>query len=673
MSGIIKQLEDQIVESDTTETDVGEQRERNHRYYAMQPLGNEKRGRSHYIDPSVFSSVESKKAVYDETFLSSRQVVRFNGQNAQESEAKTAYAQTVLRKNHYEEIFRDGWHDAFVAKRMTVWVDWKRDREEVTLNFLGAPSPVVNQQLQQLGTVVGVNSEGLQSQPTVSPMGQQQFVHTGTLVVTVDQSYIDLQLVQPEYVMRDPERTYARDAMWNSQRMDITRLEMEDWGFAQSSIDKMTTDYRWGQSEEDYARKSFDRSTNSIRAGSRNGEQEEVTVYKTRTWMTIEPGDIEGYEPEGLAIYEIYWGSGQILRWDDDTPAVRVIDEMGVYEFTELKVSHAQNGLCTADVEAHQQKAASGLKRGVMDNMNITNNPRWEANPQGISDMRDLYDNAIGGVIETDNGAPPGQVKALDQPQLSPIVMGVMQMLDKDSEERSGISDLARGMNQGAITNQNADSMIDRLTTAGQRRVAMGCRSFANTFLIPLLQCIVRYGMKYDKGQTTMEAGGQQIVIAPSQWTDDDSMEVEVALTPDEAQAMSQKMLMMNQLLSDDEDMKPLYRVTQKHALYDTVWELMGVKDSTKFLAPPGSPQHQKAMQAAQQAQQQATAQAQEEQQFQRGVLDQQLTQGWAAINNKIMDTIEDNDLNRDQYELDVFKTTEELKLEEEQERGVAL
>ena len=45
-----------------------------------------------------------------------------------------------------------------------------------------------------------------------------------------------------------------------------------------------------------------------------------------------------------------------------------------------------------SQTQAHQQKAASGLKRGVMDYMNITVNPRWEVNADGLRDFADLID-----------------------------------------------------------------------------------------------------------------------------------------------------------------------------------------------------------------------------------------------------------------------------------------
>ena len=568
---LITLLEQQVSESDTSTTEVGKQRSRNHRYYSMQPLGNEQKGRSHYIDPTVFGAVEDRKSLFDETFLSSRRVVQFIGPNSMESEAKTAYAQRVLKSNDYHQHFRDGWHNALVAKKMTTWLDWRREREEVTLNFLGAPSAVVNAQLQQLGEITNVDRSELESHPIPS-MGAQQYVHTGKLVVEVDRSFVAIDLVQPELVFRDSSQSYAKDAGWNGRRIDATRLEMVNRGFDAEQVEGITADHRVNSTSEDAARKAHDSSSKKRVGTGLEGNQEEVSYYCTRAWLS--PEEVAGLvEADSPAIYEIYWAGQEVLKWADGTEAVRVLDEMDVYEWGEYKIAHAEHGLCTADVEAHQQKAGSGLKRGVFDNMNITNNPMWEAHTDGIKDMRDLYDGVIAGVIETESGYMPGQVRALEMPQLSPLVGLVPQMLDNDSDERSGGS--TTRMNTEALTNQNAESMFDKVVARGDRRGAMAARSFANDYLIPLLQGIVRLGKKHDKSQSVLEAGGRKIPIIPAQWQGDDEMEVEVALTPSEAQGQAIKLLGMDDRLRQDPEMKLLYGIKQKHALYDTVFMLL--------------------------------------------------------------------------------------------------
>jgi hypothetical protein len=144
--------------------------------------------------------------------------------------------------------------------------------------------------------------------------------------------------------------------------------------------------------------------------------------------------------------------------------------------------------------------------------------------------------------------------------------------------------------------------MIARLTNAGTRRVTAAARDFANTFLIPLSQFIVRLGKENDKSQSMMEVAGQQLPIVPAQWQDEESvMDVAVALTPDEGALMSNKLLTMHGVVSQDPAMAISYGPSQKHALLDMIYDLMGVSDTSKILLAPADPQY---AQAAQQQQQ---------------------------------------------------------------------
>ena len=163
---LVYTLETQVNESETSTYEVGEQMERNMRYYSLQPLGNEQRGRSHYISPDVLDAVEGKKALFSETFLSARDVVRFVDCSVpNEAEAKTAYVNKALSRNNADRLFRDGWHDAFVTKRMVVLAEWFDDTKEKSVNLPGVPLPMVQQQLQQMGDVLEVDDSRINCRP----------------------------------------------------------------------------------------------------------------------------------------------------------------------------------------------------------------------------------------------------------------------------------------------------------------------------------------------------------------------------------------------------------------------------------------------------------------------------------------------------------------------------
>ena len=118
----------------------------------------------------------------------------------------------------------------------------------------------------------------------------------------------------------------------------------------------------------------------------------------------------------------------------------------------------------------------------------------------------------------------------------------------------------------------------------------------------------------------------------------------------------------------------------QRHAFYDTVYELMGIDDATPYLMSPQSPEYQQAMQQQSQQAQMAQQQAQMVQETQLESLNQQVQQGWAALNNKIMDTAHDNQLDDQKHEWQKYVDfenlqiqEEELEIEEEQKRGVSI
>ena len=669
--GLAVTLEAQLTESDSGQFEVGEQRERNHRYYALQPIGNEIRGKSHYISPDVLDSVENKKALFKETFLTGRSVVKFKPvSNAPlEADAKTAYVEWMLQKNCKEALFRDGWHDAFVAKRMVVMAEWENDTRTIDMDIQGATQQqvmmLIYQQMQQ-NQIVSLDESRMQN------MGNGIFA--GTLGIEVDDSYTKLTLCQPERYYRDPNATYPDDAAWNTYEEDLGRGELITRGYDEDQVYHLNLDYRFRSEEEDSSRKAHDRSWTRRRQHKRTQEQETVTFYRTWTWLDMLDHDVDIAEALGITdntprLYEIHWSSGQILYWADGTIAVREVECQPFFDWCEFKISHAEHGMADADITAHTQKHQSILKRGVLDNTQMINTTRYEAQLGMIKNPRDLLDNRIGGVVWSRR---IGSVAPLAQSPLSPNTMSAIAMMQADGDKRSGISDLAKGMNQDAIRYQNAEGMIDKLTTAGNRRVMGAARDWAQTFLVPLARYIVRLGMDNDKGQKQLEVGGRIIPVVPSQWTDTElNMAVAKALTPEEGQRMGQSLLMLHQVMSQDPQLAQLYGVAQKHALMDDVFDSLGVDDTTRYMMRPDTPEFA----AMQQQQQQQMMQEQQKQDF---LVGEQLElaksmdrREWEKFEWDRTNDLADN--LREDRELDhtIDKDEKELEIEEEQGRAV--
>lgn len=650
---LTKFLEQQVQESDSSMYGVKDQMERNLQYYALEPLGNEQKGRSHYVSADVHDYVESKKALFSQTFLSNRQTVKFKAASSTsgaEAKAKTAYVNKVLNRNNKERMFHDLWHDAFLTKRAVLLCEWVQDTEEEVIEI---PQPITQEMLMAQfandPAIIDIDTSqaAISMLPTVGPDGIPREVVTLSGPVTVIRSAGDFNFTvcAPERYYRDPVAASLDEAMWATYMDQVPRGTLINMGYDPESIMSARGDRQRVNDNVEFSRTSHDGSYVSKYKTNRTDDQEIVDMYKTWTWIDLsEAGAEYGDFPAETRLYEIHWADSEVLRWADGSYAIREV-EKGVYpffEWSELRISHTANGMCGADVVAHSQKVNSVLKRAIIDNQNIRNNSRFEAVYDNLLNPRDLIDNTTGGVIFSEQ---MGSVAPLATPELSPLTMNVLEMMKVDTEARSGLNSLTKGMNTAVLNNQNAGDMVERLTNAAGSRPAADARSFAQTFLVPLFKYIVSCAKLYDLSQDVTEAAGQMIPVVPQSWQGDvDDLDVAIALTPEEAENHAQKLMTMHQMLAlGPTGPHPLYGMAQQHALMDEVFDAMGISDTTPFLMRPDSPEF--AQMQEQQAQQAQQAQMMEQQmaQFQMQLQEQQIQQGWAAINNSMMDKMEDN------------------------------
>ena len=632
---LINILESQVNESETSNHEVGEQRELNHRYYTLEPLGNEMEGRSHYISPDVLDSAEARKAFFSETFFSGRDVATFTPtaeSDIKDAQKRTAYVRMQLERAGAFQILRDGWHDAFIAKKMTVLAEWKNDTEEVRLQVTGATEEQIQQIIAEQGEVIaGYEHQLMPDQaPTgaVLPNGQAMApTFSGPLTVQVDTSRTELMLAAPERVFRDPNATYIHDAQYFTIEEELARGDLVKRGFDPEQAEDLSVDYRFRSEEEDSSRKAHDRSWTRRRLHNRTDEQELVTVYRTWTWLdlsSIEDGyEEEGFSLEGLRLYYIQWAQGEILKYADGSLAIEEAPEIPAFEWTEYKISHAAEGLADADMLRHTQKTMSTLKRLIIDNQQMRNTTRWEAVQGAVKNPRELLDTSIGGVVWS---RAIGSVAPLATPELSPLSLAIIEMMDQDKEERSGVSRLSKGMNNDAVRYQNAADMIERLTNASQMRVMRAARDFAETFLVPLCKYVYRLGVRHDKRSYLREVGGSYEILEPKSWPDMDmDMTVSVAMTPDQGRKHAQTLLQLYQMMGQDPALALGFGYEQRHAMLEQAFDHLGIPNINPYLLRPDSPQYQQKQQyQAQQMEQQQKAQAAAAQQ-QQMFMDKQL------------------------------------------------
>lgn len=671
MRDLLKILEQQREESDSSLFENRDQMRRNMEYYAALPFGDEQAGRSRYVSPDVHDAVESFKALFRETFLSSRDVVRFvsdGSTSGEEAIAKTKYVNRAFDAAGKAQMFSDLWHDAFVCKRGSILVERVPDPQDVEIPVDGAPYEMVQAQLAQMGNVVSVDESDVTAEviQSIDPMtGQiaQNTVLRGTIRAVIDEEKWSFTVMEPERYLRDPQAATIEDSMWCIYMDFIPRGTLIRRGYDRDQIEGLSTETRYNTNEIDQSRKAFDHSDDRKQRQSRHDEQENVTVYKTWTWLNLSKIPDYDMAADEVRLYEVHWVKDEILKWADGNLAIREVDEVPIFEWSQLRIPHAESSMCVADLVAHNQRAKSQLQRAIINNQNIRNSTRFEAVPEQMYDPAQLIDNTLGGVVFTES---IGSVAPLATPELSPLTFQALQMIDLDNERRSGMNSLAKGMNTDALRYQNAADMVDRLTNAAKTRPMGAARDFAETFLIPLCKYLVRKAMEVDFSQSTVESGGKQIVIAPQSWQSDASeMKVVAALTPQEAEDQAQKLLTMHQLISADPLLSQLYGIQQRHAVIDEVFEAMGISDTTKYLMRPDSPEFRQQQQIQEQMQQAQQMQAMQMAQMQAQMQQMMLELEYTKEANRQLDRMEDNTREDFKARLDERQGDRKLDIEE--------
>ena len=614
---LINALEANVVEADVIQgSEVSEQRQRNHIHYALDRLGNEKAGRSHHISADVLDGVESQKAYYQEAFTSGRRVLKFmpehDGDNGAMQATEYVHKQ-FLDKNDGYAFLRDSFHDAFVTKRCIAKVEWM-DRWEVQRQPFKDLTGHQLLQLQARPEVLEIDVDGDEARQAPGQPGVP--LVSGTVDVEQDMSYADIELVQPERYFRDPNVSFISEAAFAGFQEDVARYELIEMGFDEDEVMGLNLDYRFRQNEEEAARKAHDSTWSRARRHKRDPEQEVVTIYRHWAYLDlsryVEPELEEEYE--GVRLYKFVWSQGRLLtlpetmEYDDDDEYIGgktfKEEESGFpfFEWTQYKISHAEFGLCEADILSDIQWTKSNLRRLIIDNQAMGNTSRWKARHGFIKNPRELLDNNIGSVmwVKDMNALEP-----LETPMVRPESFSLLGDLDGEKENRTGMSRLAKGMNSDALSHQNAADMIQRLTNASNRRVLRGVRDYAETFLKPMFLHIYNLGVKYDEQIHQLNIEGEQRPGRPNSWITRSTLKVQVALTPDEGREQAMGLMNLHEMFSKDQDLKQMYGARQKHALVKDLMELMNTGDISRYLINPESQEYKAVVQRAQQMEQQ--------------------------------------------------------------------
>jgi hypothetical protein len=462
---------------------------------------------------------------------------------------------------------------------------WKEDIARIPEKFEDVPADALDAFLSsgqfELISITDERMEQFEQQTPNGPVVGEQAMLSGEVYRIEDRSHVAVEVVPPEDFFIDGNAEDQRQAKFFGQRFEKTESELIEEGFDPELVKQIGHQDVLALDFEESARNSLD---NTFRWHRYQGENERrlVVCYEAYIAIDMDNDDIAEW-------WQIIMGGNTVLHKER-------VSEVPYETWSPFLLAHKTIGMSIADITIDLQRTISSVIRGWVDNIWISNTTRSVANLSLIKNPRDLIDNNIGAVIDSPD--PANSVMPLATTPLNSSTGNLYELLSQQKEMRTGDSRLAKGLNQDAISKQNAQDMIQDLTNAANERIMIMATGFAETCLKPLFRAIYRLGV--ENGQVvTAEVQGQVQQLNPQNWVMRDNLIVDVALTPEDSNAKAGALLQMHGILSQDPTMAALYDLPNKYAVVSRAMDLMGLR-SPAYLSNPASPEVQKKMQQAQ-------------------------------------------------------------------------
>lgn len=584
-----------------SESLIGEQRDKAHRYYFGEPFGNEIKGRSHHVSRDVFDAVESTKALLLDTFTADRRVVEFTPQtndDVVQARQATAWVNYLFyRQNNGYKILHDTIHDGLVSKLGVVKRWWDNRVTYVEEKFSGLSEPQFVGLASQPDVEITELVQETVQEAVVDPVNGMIVMPaittaSGTLKRRIDKSQVRVENCEPEklYISSRAKSLESSDFVSYRHEKEIGEL-LED-GYDPEKVallDEELDHYR----DSVLGRDSYDEFT----------EDRMKDDHPNRSFVTVYESYIRIFDPEVDTRCTLKVLHSRRVMLD-----VEKVESHPFRGWCPFPIPHKAIGLSLADVLTDIQKSQSSLKRSVIDNAFMTNTTRWLANLSLVRNPRDLIDNKVGAVIDVNAMDPATVVQPLNVPAISPNVFTTMELLEQEKEARSGSSRMSKGLDSDVVSKQNSSDLITRYMNASNRRTMVMARNFAEEFLKPLMFDLYRLSIENDTQPKIVQLEGQYVEIDPRQLRERTEMDVAVALTPDARAAEARTLTMLDQMWTanpQDPTLGGMYQAPQRYALLSRAVDLMGLKGGDKYLLSPMSPEYKQGQQqAAQQAQQ---------------------------------------------------------------------
>ena len=568
-------------------------------------------GRTGVVSHDLRAVIKKIMPTIMRTLLSGDKIVDFEpagpgeGKELQAQQATDYMNHVVVPEAGVEGALYDAIFDALVVK--TGILKWRAyNRREATVQQYTSQSDA---QLLGLGGEDGVEIADLVSEPETDPMALAEnpaaMRHSFTLRRVVERVDVRLEAIPRGSFLIHPAADSIEESPIVGERQIVTRSELVSRGYDRDLVAGLAA-YAGRDHEEtdNLARKGEDWSDERLQTAA---AMEEVLLHEVYVRLDLDGDGIAELHKVCLAEDGGDEGTGPVILDREpvaEAPYAKVIAEREAHQF---------EGRSLAEDVVPIQKIKTGLVRQTLDNLVWANNPTpvtdaGALTPQGIEAMQNP---AFGKIVEAEAGRAKDAVQFLTVPFVGEKSFGMLQYLDEELRERTGVTDQSGGLDPEAFQNMTATS-VQLMAESGIAQAEMIVRSLSRG-IRKAFKGLLRLVIAHSDRERAVRLRGQWIDYDPRHWDVDMDCVVNVGLgTGSKERDLAILQLihgLQEKLLNAFGPDNPFVDAEQVYNVLEKITETAGFPSATPYFKRPNMAEIEQRLAA--EAQAQAAAQAQ--------------------------------------------------------------
>lgn len=528
-------------------TEISRQRSLAENYYYGRPFGTEVEGSSQVVIRDVAEAIDSLMPELMEVFAGAERICVFNPRTPADvplAEQATDYVNWVWDTQRPVPgflILFTWFKDALLNKVgiIKIWWDERAEWRAETYEGLTQEQAVALAADQDIEIVnVFKEPEGASAtMPALSAPGGSSVpgmeAAPPTFTVNVRRNYfagrVRIANVPPDEFFIDRNAVSIDEAPAVGQRSKKTVTELIEEGFDREVVLSIGK----GDDDPELSPERTSRFVDEGAAGAllrQEADEASREIWVTEIYLRVD------YDGDGLAELRQVIYAGKVILSNVE------VDNHPYCDLCPNPMPHRFYGESIADKTMDLQLIKSTIVRQMLDNLYRANNPEKEV-LEGAVNIDDLLISRPGGIKRV---RVPNAIREIVTPFVAQQSFPMLEYFDQQREMRTGVLRYNQGLDPDAL-NKTASGIM-RMMDAGQRRVRLIARIFAETGLRRAFRRIFELTIKHQRGKQVMRLRDQFVPVDPANWHEDWDISVTVGLGTGNREMLFQQMLALVQL-----------------------------------------------------------------------------------------------------------------------------